>query len=207
MRVLVFGASSAQGYWDSQGGWADRLKHYYDEIQIEDLSQDIPHVMNLGISNDSTSEVLKRLGPECKARMNDKGVAIIIQVGSNNAAEIGGRLRSSPEKYQIDLETIIKKSEEFTYKILVVGFPAVDETKTNPISWADIYYRNENIAEFENAAAEVCDKLDVPFVPLHDHFLNSKDKLNAQDGLHPNDAGHKFIFALVQPELDKLLAD
>jgi lysophospholipase L1-like esterase len=184
MRVLVFGASSAQGYWDSQGGWADRLKHYYDEIQIEDLSQDIPHVMNLGISNDSTSEVLKRLGPECKARMNDKGVAIIIQVGSNNAAEIGGRLRSSPEKYQIDLET-----------------------KTNPISWADIYYRNENIAEFENAAAEVCDKLDVPFVPLHDHFLNSKDKLNAQDGLHPNDAGHKFIFALVQPELDKLLAD
>jgi lysophospholipase L1-like esterase len=206
MRVLVFGASSAQGYWDSQGGWADRLKHYYDGLQMQDLSSDQPKVMNLGVSGDSTVEILKRIGPECKVRINDKGLAVIIQVGSNNAAEIGGHLRSSPEKYQADLESIVKKAEDFIYKILVVGFPAVKESKTNPIAWADIYYRNENIAAFEEAAAQVCDRLDVPFVPLHDHFLNSKDELNAHDGLHPNDAGHKLIFESVRPELDKLLS-
>jgi lysophospholipase L1-like esterase len=206
MRVLVFGASSTQGYWDSQGGWADRLKHYYDGLQMQDFSADQPKVMNLGISGDSTAEVLKRIGPESKARENQKGLAIVIQVGSNNAAEVGGHLRSSPEKYQTDLETIIKKAEEFTYKILVVGLPAVDESKTNPIAWSDYYFRNENIASFEKAAAAICDKLDIPFIVLHSHFINSKDKLNAQDGLHPNDAGHKLIFELVRPELDKLLA-
>ena len=205
MRVLVFGASSTQGYWDSQGGWADRLKKHYDAIQLRDLSKDSPHVMNLGVSNDSTAEIIKRIGPESKARVNDKGLAIVIQVGSNNAAEIGGHLRSSPEKYQQELEQIIKKAEEFTYKILVVGFPAVEESKTSPIAWADIYYRNENIASFEKAAAEICDKMDIPFVPLHNHFLNSKENLHAQDGLHPNDAGHSQIFELVRPKLDKLL--
>jgi lysophospholipase L1-like esterase len=205
MRVLVFGASSAQGFWDSRGGWADRLKHYYDGLQMQDFSVEQPRLMNLGVSNDSTAEILKRLGPECKARQNDKGLAVVIQVGSNNAAEIGGRLRSSPEKYETDLETIIKKAEEFTYKILVVGFPAVDESKTNPIAWADIYYRNENISLFEKAAARICDKLEIPFVSLHEHFLNSKEKLHAHDGLHPNDDGHKLIFELVRPQLDELL--
>jgi lysophospholipase L1-like esterase len=206
MRVLVFGASSTQGYWDSQGGWADRLKHYYDGLQIQDLSADQPKIMNLGVSGDSTAEILRRIGPECKARQNQKGLAVIIQVGSNNAAEIGGHLRSSPEKYQTDMETVIKKTEDYTYKILVVGFPSVDESKTCPIPWADFYYRNDNIAAFEKAAAKCCDKLDIPFVPLHAHFINSKDKLNAQDGLHPNDAGHKLIFELVRPRIDEVLA-
>jgi lysophospholipase L1-like esterase len=208
MRVLVFGASSAQGYWDSKGGWADRLKHYYDKLQMHDFSREQPKVMNLGVSGDTTASLLKRVGPESKARQNEKGLAIIIQVGSNNAAEQNGKLHSTAQEYQIDLEAIIKKSEEFTFKVLVVGLPAVEESKTNPIDWADLYFKNANIAIFETAARKITDKLDIPFVPVHQEFLNrmqSGGALHAHDGLHPNDEGHELIFQLVQPELDKIL--
>lgn len=208
MRVLIFGASSAQGYWDSQGGWADRLKHYYDELQMQDWSIEQPRVINLGVSGDDSAAILKRIGPESKARENEKGLSIIVQVGSNNAVEQNGHLGSTIEKYQADLETIIKKVEEFTYKIIVVGFPAVDETRTNPVEWADLYFKNEKILKFEKAAQETSEKVDVPFVAIHQEFLKKMaagDNLQAHDGLHPNSEGHQLIFELVRPQLDKVL--
>lgn len=208
MRVLVFGASSTQGYWDSLGGWAERLKHYYDALQMQDWSIEQPRVINLGVSGDNSAAILRRIGPETKARENEKGLAIIIQIGSNNAAEQDGRLVSTVDKYQADLEAIIKKAEEFTYKIIVVGFPAIYEAKTNPVAWADLYYKNNNIFRFEKAAQETSEKLDVPFVAIHQECLKKMaagDDLQAHDGLHPNDKGHQLIFELVQPALDEVL--
>ena len=200
--MLVFGASSAQGFWDSQGGWADRLKAYYDKLQMADFSAEQPRVMNLGVSGDSSQEVLKRIGPEASARQNEKGVAIIIAVGSNNAAETAGKTRTTTEEYQTELKQIIDKAKQLTDKVMVVGFPAVDETKTNPIAWADLYFKNFNIQKFETAAQATARQADVPFIPIFESF---KPGMNAHDGLHPNDEGHKLIFELVLPELDKLL--
>lgn len=31
MRVLVFGDSITQGFWDTEGGWVERLRKYYDQ--------------------------------------------------------------------------------------------------------------------------------------------------------------------------------
>jgi lysophospholipase L1-like esterase len=206
MRVLVFGASSAQGYWDSQGGWVDRLKFFYQNSQMRDFSKDIPKVMNLGVSDDTTAHILNRIGPEAKARENAKGVSFIIQAGSNNSAELDGQLRSSPEEYQADLTRLIETARQFSDKVLIVGFPAVDESRTCPLSWApNMYFKNKNIRLFEDAAANKCEDMDVPFIPVHEKFQNSGEDLQAHDGLHPNDAGHQLIFELVRPELDKLL--
>jgi lysophospholipase L1-like esterase len=202
MRVLVFGASSAQGYWDSRGGWADRLKAYYDEIQMQDFSIERPKVMNLGISGDTASQVLARLESEAKSRQNPKGICVVIQVGSNNAALQGGQTRTTAEAYQAEMENLIVKAMSLTDKVAVVGFPAVDESKTNPIPWADLYYKNENIRKFETAAKTAAQKQGVVFVPIFEKFESG---MNAHDGLHPNDAGHQLIFELVRPALDELL--
>jgi lysophospholipase L1-like esterase len=121
MRVLVFGASTAQGYWDSQGGWVDRLKHYYDALQMSNFSIEQPKVMNLGVSGDTAGRVLSRIGPEAGARQNEKGLSIIIQVGSNNAAEVGGKTRTTSDEYQVELEKIISKSREFTDKVMMTN--------------------------------------------------------------------------------------
>lgn len=209
MRVLVFGASSAQGYWDSEGGWVDRLKRHYDKAQMEKgFSIELPRVMNLGISGNTAADVLKRIESETQARQNEKGLVIIIQVGSNNAAEQNGKPRSTAEEYQKELEAIINKAKVFTNKIFVVGFPAVDESKTNPIAWADLSYKNENILKFENAARTCAEDQNVVFVPVFEAFrrqMGSGTQMNAHDGLHPNNNGHKLIFELIHPVLDEFL--
>jgi lysophospholipase L1-like esterase len=206
MRVLVFGASSTQGYWDSRGGWADRLKLYYNEIQMKDFSKDMPKVMNLGISDDTTTHIIKRIGPEAGARMNAKGLSFIIQVGSNNAATLNGRPRSTPENYKSELQKIFDTARKYSDKILVVGFPAVDETRTDPLPWADMSFLNQDIIVYEDAAREISKANTLPFVPVHKEFLEAGGNLWSHDGLHPNDAGHQLIFELVRPALDQLLA-
>jgi len=208
MRVLVFGASSIQGFWDTQGGWADRLKKHYDQQQFEDFTVEKPHVMNLGISGDTTKELLVRIRTEAEARRNDKGISIVIQVGANNAAEENGRTRSTPEEYGADLKKIIEEALSLTNKVLVVGFQAVDEALTNPVAWRPIFYKNRNIKIFEDTAAKVSSETNVKFVPVHDKYIEAMSggqKLQAHDGLHPNDDGHKLIFELVRPALDELL--
>lgn len=208
MRVLVFGASSAQGYWDTQGGWADRLKHFYDAIQMKDFSKDIPKIMNLGISDDTTNHILKRLEPEAEARQNAKGIAFVFQVGSNNAATFEGKPRSTPESYQKEMEAIISLARKFSDKVLIVGFPAVDESRTDPLPWADMSFKNENIRIYERAAAKISEEMAVPFVPVHHTFSErtaAGGDLWSHDGLHPNDAGHQLIFELVKPALDEML--
>lgn len=202
MRVLVFGASSVQGYWDAQGGWSDRLKHYYDELQMQDWSQEQPRIINLGVSGDTSNQVLSRVSSEAAGRQNEKGLAIIIQVGGNNAAEENGKTLTTAEEYQAELEKIVDESRKFTDKVLAIGFQRVDESKTLPVAWKDLYYKNNNMARFELAAKERTEKLDVPFVPIFEKFQTD---MNAHDGLHPNDKGHQLIFELVRPELDKLL--
>lgn len=209
MRVLVFGASSTQGYWDSEGGWADRLKRYYDKVQMADFEKDQPKIMNLGISGDTANDIISRMDAETRARQNDKGLAFIIQIGSNDAAEVEGQPRSTPDSYSIDLETIIQKAKGYSNSVLVVGFPAVYERYTNPVAWGPFYFKNERILLFENTAKAISQKMGVPFVPVLEKFKNMIEmgtELNAHDGLHPNDSGHRLIFELVQPELDKLLA-
>lgn len=205
MRVLVFGASTVQGFWDSQGGWADRLKKHYDEIQLQDLSKDIPHVMNLGISADGSAELLKRIGSECEARQNKKGLTVVVSIGSNSAAIANGQPVASAEQYKSEMAEIITAAKRYTAKVMLVGLPAVDESKTTPLPWADWYYKNDRIAEFEGAAKQLAEEQEIPFVAVHEAMSESRENLNAGDGLHPNDAGHQFIFELVQPELDKLL--
>ena len=158
--------------------------------------------MNLGVSGDTAQQVQARIEAEAKARQNAKGISIIIQVGSNNAAEENGRTRTTPASYQSELEQIITKAKRLTGKVLVVGFPAVDEAKTNPIPWANLYFKNENIRKFEETAKIAAENQGALFVPVYEKF---GPEMNAQDGLHPNDAGHQLIFELVRPALDELL--
>src|SRR6266446_3620690 len=71
MRALVFGASITQGFWDTEGGWVNRLRRHYDSQVIKGLhpEENYPTVFNLGISGDSTKGVLKRFNNEAKARV------------------------------------------------------------------------------------------------------------------------------------------
>lgn len=208
MRVLVFGASTAQGFWDSEGGWPNRLIKHYQQLQVENTDVEQPRVMNLGVSGDSTTDLLKRLEPEIEARKNDKGLTIIIQIGTNNAAVRNGQPVSSTEIYQADMLELVASARKYSNKILLVGLPSVNEAKTTPVAWADWLVTNDSIAKYEDVMRRVAEQQKLSFVPVHAEFMQvSKNGKNlaSHDGLHPNDDGHALIAELVCPKLDLLL--
>jgi len=211
MRVLVFGASITQGFWDTEGGWVNRIRRHYDTEIVKDLhkEEDYPTIFNLGISGDTTTGLLKRLENETKARQwSSEELVFIFSIGTNNAVvEVNGKEWSTPELYRRELLAILQKAKEFSNKILFVGLASCEEDKTTPVFWADIHYTNSKIFEFEKVMREVAKENHIPHVPIFEALqgkINAGEKVFA-DGLHPNNAGHELIYQLVKPELDKLI--
>lgn len=213
MRVLVFGDSIAQGFWDTEGGWVNRLRRHYDTQIVKDLKQEdnFPSIFNLGISGDTTHNVLGRLEDETEVRLwPGEELAFIFAIGSNDAAVEGdGKAWSTPQDYRKELEGIVKKAKDYTNKIIFLGMPSCEEKLTTPVSWDNINYTNDRMFEFEKVMREFCAEQQILQVPVFETF---QEKLKTghglfADGLHPNNEGHELIFQLVRPELDKLLAE
>jgi acyl-CoA thioesterase-1 len=211
MRVLVFGASITQGFYDMEGGWVQRLRKYYDQLSFKDPSQEEVTVFNLGISGDSTDRLLMRFENETKARkFPGEEFAFIFSVGTNNAwVEENGKQNSTPEEYVKDLEELISKARQYSDKVLFVGIAPCIEQGSTPVPWADIYFTNKRLFIFEQKLREVCDKNNIPQIAIFEVIKDELDKgakLYA-DGLHPNNKGHELIFQLVRPVLDEVLSE
>ncbi len=211
MRVLVFGDSITQGYWDTEGGWVNRLRKHYDEMRVEDLqTRDDPEIFNLGVSADTSDSLLQRIEPETVARKGTSDVlpAVIVQIGVNDSSSHGDNIWVPIVNYSDNLHDIIAKLKTKSSKIIFIGMSSVDDTKTNPVSWGNYFYKNEAIKIYEDSMAEVAKQNDIPFIPIFDKFKTAFDAGNnfLPDGLHPNNAGHQLITDIVLPELDKFFA-
>lgn len=212
MRVLVFGDSITQGYWAVEYGWVDRLRLHYDKLQISDLeNRDEPTIFNLGVSADTSENVLTRIESEVLARTRTHHPvkpAVVVQIGINDSCTVQNKPRVDVGKYKINLKKIISRVEEISSKIIFVGLSAVDESRTNPVFWGEYYYTNTAIKKYEDAMKEVAEVNNVSFVPVFDKFKSALDqgKKLLPDGLHPYDEGHKLIADIVQPALEEVLA-
>jgi len=186
--ICVFGDSTAWGAWDlERGGWVNRLWLF-----LADKDQDI-NLYNLSISGGTTETILARFEAEAKIREADM---FIFQTGGNDAAyeyREGNYLVLS-DKFKANIEEIIKKAKQITDKIIFVGFNNVNEIKTKPVLWRDIYYTNDNIKKYNEIIKEVCVEQKVLFLDVFG--LLSNDDLD--DGVHPNSDGHNKIFKKVK---------
>lgn len=211
MRVLVFGDSITQGYWDTGGGWVNYLREFYDKRQIQDLrGRDEPTIFNLGVSADTSEDIMNRMNAESLARTrNEHKPAIVVQIGVNDSSIESGRERVALEAYRQNLSTIIDVSKKVASKLVFVGSSACDESQTTPVFWGDYHYTNERIKRYERAMHDAAQEHGIAFIPVFDSFLaaveSGEDLL--PDGLHPNLAGHKLVYEIVKPKLDELLAD
>jgi len=209
MRVLVFGASITQGFWDTQGGWVERLRNYYDKRQLQDLFKNKePTIFNQGISGDKTTNIISRMANEIEARKwHGEELALVIEIGTNDSYEKNGQFFSSPEEYKERLRQITAIAKKHSNRVMFVGLPSCDEKQTTPAGWDNIYWRNDRLKLFNDCVADICKHEGLPFVPVFEEFeqRSANGEKLFEDGLHPNDAGHQLIFELVRPELDKLL--
>lgn len=210
MRVLVFGASVTQGFWDADGGWVQRLWHHYITQFMEDNARPYITIFNLGISGDSTRELLKRIENETIARKwPGEEFAFIISIGINDSFLKNKTTENmSIEEYRSNLKKVVEIAKKYSGRILLLGLQYCDEKLTDPTQWNNgISYKNDRIKAFDEQISRTAGLLDVYYFPIFEEFKTRHEQGENlyTDGLHPNDAGHQLIFELVRPELDKLL--
>ncbi len=189
--ILIFGDSITLGAFDYEcGGWTIRLKKYFKNHEI----------YNLGVSGDTTNDLLKRFKLEVKTRKprSNRPLVIIFAIGVNDSYYINSENNpgTTLKKFEKNLVELLNQAKNFTEKIIFVGPTKADESKTLPIPWAkNIYYTNENIIKYDSVIEKFCRENKV-------HFINTLDLLNKdkdlEDGLHPNSKGHQKIFKRVK---------
>lgn len=190
-HICVFGASITSGLNDfKNAGWCEKLKKSL-------LKKDV-FVYNLGISGDDSSDLLKRIKPECDARKPD---LIILALGGNDSQFIlnENRFRTPLDVLKNNFENLIKISKSFTKNIIIVGLTKVDEEKINKkfIENKNKMYKNEYLEKYDLTIKEIALKNQIKFIPLFDLI----DKEDLDDGLHPTSLGHNKIFNRVRKNI------
>ncbi len=214
MRVLVFGDSITQGFWDTEGGWVERIRKHYNQRQLIDLNhRNEPTIFNLGISADNSNSVLQRIASETTARTRHNYLpAVLVQVGVNDSCLDKTSNESSVslpiETYEQNLHKIVDCLEPISCRIIFVGLSACDESYTTPVSWGDYHYTNAAIQSYENVMKTVAQAHNIAYIPLFDAFLSElrAGKSFLTDGLRPNNQGHAFMSEHILQKLDPLLA-
>lgn len=193
MNICIFGDSITWGAYDPQnGGWVNRLRNYF-EAQDKDVD-----IYNLGISGDSTTDLLDRIEIEAKSR---EANLIVFAIGVNDAQFIHSTNsnRISDDGFKNNIEKLYQIAKKFTNKIIFIGLTPVDESKTKPIPWnTDKTYINERIKNFDQIIENFCAKNNLKFISINDS-LNNDDLI---DGLHPNTQGHMKMFERIKPEIE-----
>lgn len=189
--IGVFGDSTAWGAWDTEkGGWVNRLWLYFGN---RDENADWVELYNMSVSGGTTETVLARFESEAKIRECN---ALIFQSGGNDSSIVGstGKNLVSPEKFEQNIEEIISRARKITENIIFIGFKNVDESKTNPVPWADISYINSEIQKYDSIMEKVCARNGIKYLSVFG-LLEDDD---FADGVHPNSAGHEKIYQKVK---------
>ena len=194
-RIAAIGASYCEGKVDPEGGGVvGRLRSWHESF-IQDN-----HVFNLGISGDTTSDMLKRLEKEMKPRKPD---LILVVGGLNDFIRRESKIAkpdNTVEGYEKNIRDLIAKAKNLA-PVLFVGVQPVDEARTAPVSWENIYYLLSDAKTATDITKKVCLEMKVPYVDVFGEFMKIDYKKYLADGLHPNSQGHQRIFELVKDKL------
>src|SRR5476651_375488 len=84
-RILIFGDSITWGAVDEDGGgWAQRIKQYVDKKTLTPGYASSVYV--LGVSGDTTEDLLKRFNSEVQSRLDDESnLMIVFAIGTNDS--------------------------------------------------------------------------------------------------------------------------
>jgi len=215
-QILVFGDCAVYGKWDKEGGWVQRLKKFLDEKHMTYSGKSLAllndlktycFVYSVGVDGNKTPEILERFEFEAEQRIRRGGETIIIfQVGGADSQFVHSqnKCRTLPEDFKGNIEKLIVTAKRFSSKIIFIGVNPVDESRTDPISWAtDKSYKNNYVQKYDGIMKSICKENNVYFIEIFDVFVDTDYKKLLEDGLHFNSEGHQKIFEVVKDFLIK----
>jgi acyl-CoA thioesterase I len=151
--------------------------------ELEDRGTPI-RAVNAGVSGDTSAGGLRRIDWLVRQRPD----VVVVALGANDA------LRGQPAAaIEANLRQIVQRARAAGAEVLLVGIQV-------PPSYGDAYAR-AFAAIYPRLAAE----LDVPLLPFLLEGVAGRPELNLPDGIHPNDAGHRRIAAVVATHLQPLV--
>lgn len=193
MRLLVFWDSITEGFWDlKKWGWVNRLRIYYwkKEINIE--------VVNCWIAWDTTNDILRRFSQtkDFQIAKYQEEATIIFAIGINDSYNENEKQKVPLDIFEKNLKDIINecRKDPLIKRILFLSCTNVDETRSAPTSWREIYYTNKTIKEYNKAVKSCCEQNNIWYIDVF--WILEKEDIC--DGVHPNATGHKKIYKQVK---------
>lgn len=203
-KLFFFGDSITAGAWDKSGGWANRLiGRIMDDVIVADITKNefycLPY--NLGVSGDSVPDILDRFKTELSVRLDledpDQATQIVFSIGINDSQYFvnEGRPRFTENEFRENLQKLIDLAKQFGQSVSFTGLTPVDDDLLYPMPWApEKAYISERVRKFETAIEELCNKNNLPFLPLYNTWTEMPDyKSYLIDGVHPNTKGHILL--------------
>ncbi|MFZ3057685.1 MAG: GDSL-type esterase/lipase family protein [Minisyncoccales bacterium] len=190
MTICIFGDSIVWGASDCEkGGWVDSLKNY---LMNEDID-----VYNLGISGNTTEDLLERFDAEAEARNPD---IVIFAIGINDSLSLD---KDGLIKFQKNISSLTNKARKFTDKIIFIGLTSVDESRTTSYLSEETgeAYNNQSIGEYDEIIKSFCEDNNLIFVDVLGLLINDADLC---DGLHPSSTGHQKLFERIKKEIEPI---
>jgi lysophospholipase L1-like esterase len=206
VRVLIFGDSITQGFDDPDGGWVEHLKRDY--LQQKTNGIDALEIFNLGISGDTSADVLRRIENEISVRRwpNDP-VMTILAIGVNDSADKRGQRLGPLDEYEVNIKKLLNVMTKMSDQQLIVGLTPCVDSLLDPAAWSENDFRasNQRVRDYEQALLAIVNEHNLQFVPIWEKFMNEPSwEGMLPDGLHPNTAGHNLIYKEVKKVLDSM---
>lgn len=206
MKILVFGDSITQGFWDMSGGWPAKLKKYSDKKFDGDYNK-FDHVFPLGISGETTQGVLNRLQNEVESRTKPTDdFMIIFATGVNDTRVTSGVPETHIRDFSQNIQALLDLAHKYTDRVLIVGLTPVIDDRTTPLSWNDqIHYTQQRVLEYDMALRIIAEANKVDYVDVMNPLLElQKKEESMSDGIHPEKNGHALMYKLIKKHVAKL---
>lgn len=199
LQILAFGDSITQGFYDSKGGWVQRLRTYLEQNDFKNKLSAI-RIFNMGVSGNTSLDLVNRFESETKSRLRYPNPIFLFSIGVNDTQYPEGKstILIPLDQFKENIKLLIKKAQLISPHIIFLDLTPVDEQKTTPCSWKSISYKNKDISIFHQALSNICSEQQISFINLYDEWILSGYKKLLIDGLHPNDDGHQKIFESVK---------
>lgn len=207
-QIFLLGSSSVYGVGAEQAGWADLVKQYvHSKMYSNGGVGEKYEVYNFGKSGATIDFVIDNFPKQLEQYGRDVDTTVIVCVGGNNskAETTPDNFVSTPEEYAEEVKKLLKLLKENSKQIIVVGNGWVDESKTtpkpNPLTGGKSYMTNARRKQFSEITKSVAKEHGVSFVDVDVSYDDWIDNYIYEDGLHPNQEGHKLIFEEIKKVL------
>lgn len=201
-QFFAFGDSITYGAIDREGGWTARLRAYLDNRMVDSNLDEFYMLYNLGVSGNTTVDLLARFETELKARLDkSEETTVLFAIGINDSQSVGDGETAlvKIEEFTANIQKLYEQAKQLVSHVVFIGITNVDETKTMPVAWdKNCFYKNTDIRAYDEILSSFCERNKITFIRMQDIL----DTTDLADGLHPNTQGFKKMTEVIRLGLE-----